>query len=101
VRGGVLRAVRLPPRDRALLRGARPAPRRAPVLRHVEAAAAAAPAAARAGWVLVVLGRRGRGVPAGRRPRARNGEGGDAALAACRPDCLAAGVGSGAEVAPV
>jgi len=91
VRGGVLRAVRVPPRGRALLRGARPAPRRAAVLRQV--AAAGAPAAARAGGILVVLGRRGRGVPAGRRwcPQAGNGAGGEPALAAWGKDNLAAG----------
>lgn len=74
VRGGVLRAVRVPPRGRALLRGARPAPRRAAVLRQV--VEAAAPAAARAGGILVVLGRRGRRVPAaGRRPCPQAGNG--------------------------
>jgi len=95
VRGGVLRALRVPARGRALLRGARAAPRREAVLRALEAAA---PAAARAGGLLVVLGRRGRGVPAGRRrPQAGNGAGGrpapgSVALAArpWRPDDLAA-----------
>jgi hypothetical protein len=65
VRRLVLPLLRVPPLRRALLRRARPGPRRAAVLAAQEQEPAGAGAAARARRVVVLLRRRARGLPAG------------------------------------